>query len=377
MATMIGAVRLEKVWESRLRTNFVSLTGEEAPRDKSDLAKAMEVHFAKTCAAEKLSQCDQCMGWSDEAASESCPYCGDSPPAEGVTAANEDPTVIDAAAMEAAGVELVEEEPRKKGKQAARKAPPVPKPSAPLVMITGGKIIASEHELDAAMDEIRDQMQKGNESWYRVGIIARDVKERLWQQRTDKADGKPKYKSWAQFCESEFDKSQTFVNRLIATVETFNEKVFASYGIKALMLMCTAPKAEHAQLMAKVDAGMPVRELETEIKGIRKEQGIAVMPPSVSEVIEGRTAKATEAAAAKRKKESAAITLGLKEKNFEAKLFTAASIKSDDPRRAREVADKPCAKIECMNGVVMYVALVASSSGELKLKFVTKRQDEE
>lgn len=403
MSSVIGACKLEKVWESRLRENYVSITGEVAPSDLPAVVKGLEVHFAKNTPADKLANCDVCNGWSDESLP-SCPYCSDggdpAPKESGIVPAVE-ATEIDATAIEASGVDLGPEKPGKRKKksggvlstadqkptevdaevpaetESAEKQAKKPKPtSAPSLVLAGGRVIASERELDDEIAKFKAEIQSGSSAYYRAGIHLVKIRDRLWQQRT--AEGKPKYKSFEQFCREEFDISKTLAYRIMRVVESFSQEAFQQYGPRTLMILVSAPKEEHAALLARAESGATTRELEAEVKKIRNDKGITVLDPKAGSGKSSPTAKATAAAAeSRKKKESAAITAGFKQEQGTIDLLAKPTKKGVDPVPAREIADLPYGTIECMNGVKIYLAVKQKPTGEMQIRYTVRRDDEE
>lgn len=402
--SIVGSARVDRVWEAKLRENYVSIVGDQAPAELEACIRGLEKHVEKHVPEKCRVQCDVCGGWSDEGL-DSCPYCADEgPPANVVPPAEsgvievpaevvKDETAIDATAIEAGGVSLATEEPKgKKGKKskaeiaeskAPRPMPETPKPSAPLVNVPLAPVIANEKELDAALARYRAASESTANSLYLMGIEIAKIHDHLWQQRLE--GGKPKYKSWSQFVATELAISVPYANRLKLVTEKFTADHFEKYGAKALMVMSAAPKEDHAALMAKADEGATTRELDAEVKKIREAKGITVVDePKDTASGKGKrqTQKATEAAqaAAKARKESAAVTIGLKAETGKVKLF-AKPLDTKNPHvkaeRARSLDDAPYGKIEGINGVTLFLAVQVTPAGDLEIRYTAKREDED
>lgn len=404
--SIVGTARIDRVWEAKLRENYVTIVGAEPPKELEDAVRSLEKHVEKNVPEKCRVQCDVCLGWSDEGLS-ACPYCNDEgppanaapPPAEsGVIEVPaelvKDDTAIDATAIEAGGVSLAEEPKKGKGKKDKKSAqeiaetkapkpmPELPKPTAPLVNVPLAPVVANEKELDAALDRYRKASESTANGLYLMGVEIAKIHDHLWQQRLE--GGKPKYKSWSQFVATELAISVPYANRLKQVAEKFSEDDFNKYGAKALMVMAAAPKEDHAQLMARADQGATTRELDAEVRKIRESKGITVVDePKEDAGSKGKrqTQKATEAAAAARaKKESAAVTLGLKNATGKVKLFA----KPLDPKlphqkaeRARTLDDQPYGKIEGINGVTLFLAVQVTPAGELEIRYTSQREDDE
>lgn len=405
--SIVGAARVDRVWEKKLRENYLTIVGETAPSELEACVRGLEKHVEKNVPEKNRVQCDVCLGWSDEGL-DSCPYCADEgPPAETPVPAEsgvidvqaevvetKDETAIDATAIEAGGVTL--EEPKKgKGKKdkktaaevaetkAPKPMPELPKPSAPLVNVPLAPMVANEKELDAALDRYRKASESTANGLYLMGVEIAKIHDHLWQQRLE--GGKPKYKSWSQFVATELTISVPYANRLKQVVEKFSEDDFNKYGAKALMVMAAAPKEDHAQLMSKADSGATTRELDAEVRKIREAKGITVVENESKEGASSKgkrqTQKATEAAAASRaKKESAAITLGLKSETFKVKMFAkpaSEKLPHQKAECARTLEDQPYGKVECINGVTLFLAIQVTPSGEIEIRGTAKREDDE
>lgn len=403
--SIVGAARVDRVWEAKLRENYVAIVGSEPPKELEGCVRSLEKHVEKHVPEKCRVQCDVCGGWSDEGLS-ACPYCNDEgppanaapPPAEsGVIEVPaevvKDETAIDATAIEAGGVTL--EEPKKgKGKKdkktaaevaetkAPKPMPELPKPSAPLVNVPLAPVVANEKELDAALERYRKASESTANSLYLMGVEIAKIHDHLWQQRLE--GGKPKYKSWSQFVATELAISVPYANRLKQVAEKFTMDHFEKYGAKALMVMAAAPKEDHAQLMAKADEGATTRELDVEVRKIREAKGITVVDePKEGASAKGKrqTQKATEAAAAARaKKESAAITIGLKAETGKVKLFAkplSEKLPHQKAERARTLDEQPYGKIEGINGVTLFLAVQVTPAGELEIRYTAKREDED
>ncbi len=392
----VGAVRIGNVFESKVRENFAAFVGEVAPKKLELVVRGLEAHFLKG-EQDQLGECDLCGGWSPVAELDACPFCDDVPTENRVEVVaaevveNFPETAIDAAALEASGVALSEEKPSKRKKltdaevaerKAITKAPPVPAPSNPPGFLASGGRIANEKELDESMARYRKASEQGADSLYLMGIEIRRQRDHLWQQRLE--NGKPKYKTWNQFVAAEHDISTSLANRTMRVVENFSQAQFHEYGAKALMVLVGAPKEEHAALLAQADGGATTRELEESVRQIRERDGITTIETERSSAAAASGRKIpTAKAAASRKKDAAAITLGLKAEQGSIKLLSRKPVegqypaKKEEPRAARTIEDMPYGTLECINGVTLYLAVKQRPTGELEIKWSAKRDDGE
>lgn len=428
---IIGSTKVAKIDRIHVRMSYEAIIGSAAARKTEDLVTGLEAFFAGKVPADVdpntiLSQCDVCMGWSDPSVGpDSCPYCNDGNPvaaeqeepkaAESVTkeeepkaAATPDPepdadteggTVIDAAAIIADGETVRVPAAEIKQQRMVRRMPAAVKPSAPLISIAGGKSLASPAQLDEAILRFYRASHDTADGNYAMGIELRKMRDHLWQQKLGE-DGKPKYKSFEQFCVEELKFSKTYAYRLMSVVENFTPGQWRAYGPEVLKMLAGAPKEMHQSLLEKADKGATTRQLEQEIRAGKEAMGVVVAPPAEGKEAP-RTNAATIAAAEKRQKaraekastnappvDRAAITVGLKNQSFSS-TFLARGALPGQPAPAKdgkgakfvlpeEVAQffrdvQPYAMIEGINGVKVAVALTVDSKGQLVMKGEAKR----
>jgi hypothetical protein len=408
-ANVIGATRIENIFESKLRENFAAITGTMAPKKVEDVVKGLEEHFASSAFKKSdLAQCDICAGWSALVEGiESCPYCDDQSEARATAPAAADiPVVkaelveeeepmrldespIDALALQDAGVELeasVGKGGRKKLSSAeiveakkVTRAPAAPKPSAPVLTLigAGGRPALTEKQLDEELARYREAASAMGVSSYLVGLSIVRLRDHLWQQRL--VEGKPKYKSWNQYVAEELEISTSLANRMIRVVQNFTQDQFVKFGVQVLKVLVAAPKEEHELLLAQAEKGATTRELEAEVRKIRDNNGIAVIETGTTEENKkkGRSspsAATTAAAATARKKETAAITLGMKGEQATVR-FLARTKPGEPERAAKTIEDQPYAVLECINGVNLYIAIKVRPTGEWEAKLTAKREE--
>lgn len=404
MSNVVGATHIERVWEGKLRENFVAITGEFAPKPLEEVVRGLETHIQKNVPEAKRVQCDVCHGYSSEDL-DSCPFCGDlgpeagaaPPPAEsGVVPVAEkkaeakDPTEIDATKL---GVELEAPTGKKKSKKTAAEKeagkaeaadkkkvkPPkaAPKPSAPAIDIAEAKPVVTEKDLDEQLAAYRAAGSRNATAFWHMGVAISKIHDRLWQQR--QLEGKPKYKSWNQFVDDELGISVAYANRLRAVSVNFSETTAEKYGPAILMVIARAPKEEHAKLMEKVDQEkLSKRELEKKVQEVREAKGI-----TVNDAEDGKsrrnpqsTKEKTEKAAAARKKQAAAITIGLKSETNVIDLVSRPTPQSE-AYPADSVDVQPYGELKGINGVSIFLVVFKKEDGKLAIRATARRVEEE
>lgn len=371
----IEGIVIDKVSACHVRENYAAIIGEVAPKKLDDVVSKLDDHLSKL-GVERI-QCDVCGAWSPEQLPDgtpidSCPFCNDG--REDSPAAAPPPTPVPSTPV----VEVLPA-PAKKGLKKT-KADPQPKSEAPLLAkVERG----SEKELDESLARFRSEAETGSRSLYRMGVELRKMRDYLWQQRTE--GGKPKYKSYTQFVQTEMEISSGTEMRARRIAENFTEEQFAKFGARFLMVLIAAPKEEHASLLGRVESGeiTTAKDLEKEVREIRERKGVEVIETDAIKdaAVKGRnvpSAAATAAAAAKKRtKESAAITVGLKSETFTVKLFAKPAKKEDEKRRARSVEEQPYGILEAINGVRLCLAVKISPAGELEIHGTARRDEDD
>lgn len=371
---------MNKVSACHVRENYAAIVGEVAPKKLDDVVAGLDKHLRGL--GIELGQCDVCGAWSPEVLSDgskldACPYCND-----GMMSA---PKAPPAPKPTASLVEISPEQKKaaKKAKAEKAEATPVLASSAPLILAPKGAMKGSQQELDESLARFKEAVHAGADSYYRMGIELKKMRDYLWQQRVAE-DGKPKYKSYKQFYETELDISHGTEVRARGVVENFTHEQFVKFGAYYLTVMLAAPKKEHAALMERIETGeiASPRDLEKEVSRIREREGVEVIESdSVKEAkAKGRnvpTAAATAAAAKARKKPSAAVTIGLKSETGAGDVLAKPLKAGEDPRAARTLEDKPYFKIEGINGVTLAIAIKVKPNGELTYQYTTQRDEEE
>jgi hypothetical protein len=240
-------------------------------------------------------------------------------------------------------------------------------------------------DLDDAVTRVRALWGDASGNLYQAMKEVKQIKENsLWKLRTD-AKGKARYGSFEQFCKEELNLTSRHVKTQLAVVENFREVDVQKYNMTHLHLLLGAPSEARETLMkSHLDKGATSRQLRQEVKKL------AAQAPVDPTKAKSRTEKATARASAK-----AAEARGRK-------TITIANIKSPDSVEFRVPAGKRASTEEewnalesvkvskevqklidqkitarkvLDNGVVLYIQLQASPSGNLRTKITTIRED--
>lgn len=237
MTSMLGAVNLERVQEDAIRESYSSITGEAAPAEVAAAVRELEIFFARQTPPERLTVCDRCGGWSDDALA-GCPYCGE----------RDDPDQGEFSRENSGG--------------------------PPTLVDVASVTITCEADLDREIAECRANLRDAGGSYVEACRNVHRIETLHWQQRTD-ADGKPAYKTWREFARKElapklgfrsashvFEMARVVEEGLVADVERF--------GMKTAKLLASAPPDAREELRKSRENGATTRELEAKATDIRE-----------------------------------------------------------------------------------------------------------
>lgn len=269
---MVGGVVLRRVWEGKLRENFVSITGEFAPKPLEDVVRGLAAHIERTVPEARRVHCDVCGGFSD-ADDDACPFCGDGrgpepEPAHETWTLNEESSggetemartktaervAAEAAAAEAtkqSAVEVISPGNSPPPSTAIVSRGKLPTPTAPVIDLANAKPMVTEKDLDEEIQRFRDLhvdfVRSSATTFRRAGQSIERIHDRLWQQRL--RAGKPKYKSWNQFVEQDLGITVSYAKKLRAAAK-FTDEQIDQLGVTMLALIASAPPERHAHLL--------------------------------------------------------------------------------------------------------------------------------
>lgn len=306
---------------------------------------------------EEGATCDRCGGYSD-ARLDACPYCGEAgtPPPNGATAAPATPpesddgadggdadeeTAPESAGEPAAAAAPAPQAPRKKRSEAAA-------PKAELVPVNRS-LDVSEKALDRAIEKVNAAHAKGAKAYWELGNAVKDIHDRkLYTQRSG-VDGKPKYKSWLQFCQEELKMSDQHASRAMNVAAAFSKEDFEKIGVSKLSLIAKLPDDMQAEIIEKARAGLPLADVEREVRKHNPRATGTRKPASPSKP--PRAPGPDE------------LTAVVTKDKIKVALFARPKKKDAKPVRAMTLGQDPFGTHELPNGVVMHVHVVKEARG--------------
>jgi len=199
----------------------------------------------------------------------------------------------------------------------------------------------------------------------------------LWKLRNDE-EGKPKYKSFAKFIAAEVDVHERTVWRMIEVTKEFKEEQAQKYGVSILRGLLAAPKEDRSEVLEKIDAGQVQgkRGVEAEVKKIRDRKKVTGAATTKTTKTASKAAKASAASAKKAaEKRGKTVTVPFPAGRKTIRLFTKSTSKDEAPKRAKQLGERPWGKLECSNGVSVFVALVKNDKGEMELTIEARREE--
>jgi hypothetical protein len=117
-----------------------------------------------------------------------------------------------------------------------------------------------EADLNAAVKQVHELKSRAALSMWTLGRAILDIHDRqLWKVRS--RQGRPAYKSFAQFSRTELGLSKVHAFRLMAVARAFSEEQVASFGTTKLALVLQAPPEHREALLSLAKHGASTRAL--------------------------------------------------------------------------------------------------------------------
>lgn len=365
--TVLG-VKLDKVVSEVLAEAYEKALGHKPfGADTPKMVQELVTYFQKT-AGDAVLECDNCGGGSPPSF-DKCPFCGEG---------DEDNSIeMTDVPSEGAVVPEAPKSAKKVTKLAKRtltdviKAPPA---------ATAEVVPAEESVLDDAVKRVHAARDAGAHALWTMSVELRRIyDEKLWMLRTA-AGGVSKYKSFAKFIEAEVDLHERTVWRMIEVTKQFQPEQAKKYGVSILRGLLSVSAESRAEILDKVDAGevSGKRGVQAEVQKIKEKAASRVVDGDDDEKKSprGKAAKKASAAAAEKaaeKRKLITVALPAGRKTLKLQAFTK---KNEPTKRAKKVADRPWASLECANGVTLYFALVQNATdGGMDLTVEAKREE--
>lgn len=129
---------------------------------------------------------------------------------------------------------------------------------------------ASAKILDRLLRSVRaSKKQEAAAQWQLCQAIARIHGEDLWKMRM-RADGRPAYATWKQFCDAELGISHYHSYGMIGVARSFSHALLAKHGITKLVLAARVPEGDRSRLLHLIECGANVRCLRDEVAAVNR-----------------------------------------------------------------------------------------------------------
>jgi hypothetical protein len=229
-----------------------------------------------------------------------------------------------------------------------------------------GRTITSS-DLDKRVMRCRLLKAEGAIAMWKLGAEIDAIHtEETWAQRMLEDGKTPAYKSFDQFCKQELGMTHGNAFELMDLSHHYDEGEIGEFGTKKLTLLLRAPEPSKAELKETIVRGGTVREVQAALKDAKVKHGLTDTKRDT-----GRTKTNAPATPKKRDKVSVAFAFA----NRTARFFTRATLRDDEPKGAKRVAEEPMAYIELTNRVTLFFRLFQDPKGDLMLGMRVKRDD--
>jgi hypothetical protein len=242
--------------------------------------------------------------------------------------------------------------------------------------------IASAKKLDEAVAEV--QRLKGayaGSNWDLGKKVLEIFTEGTWKLRLDD-NGKARWKGFDSFCHAELGLLPNQAFDVMDLAKNFTREQMLTLGKAKLKLIAQAPEEDKQKLLeqaakgGKDGKGATKREIEAEVRRIKKEKGHR-------RASRGGQAKGSTTAGAgggrKPKPAEDKVTVSQMVGKVTVKLFQKpANVKKFDPKelkRAKTVGKVPWGRNVLLNGVVQSFTVRENGAGELELVVETAREE--
>lgn len=354
-------VKIEKINNEHLIGVLKSLDIEPSKDPEKNVEKLVE-YYSKNKPA-KIGECDICNGSSDGEL-DSCPFCGDVDPDAEKEPAKPKPKASDAEEEAPAPAKKGTKKSAKKSAKAA-KGDSLAKPEPEM----SSAVKYTEQDLDTSIKAIEELKSSIWRNGWKMGQLVREIRDKhLWKQRSDE-NGKPKYKSFEQFCPNELGFSDNQAYRMMDVSERFTEEQVRKFGTTKLSLVLEAPKEDQDRILEeKVAKNASSAEVREAVKKARAEKKVTTRETGRKKTPKGKAPPKKQAKPGSARKDN--ITVASIEGTKTVKLF-----KKESPEvRAKRIGDTPTGTLELTNDVMMHFTVIEDAEGALVIKVRTKRE---
>jgi hypothetical protein len=298
------------------------------PNGLSHTIQKVSALFVERAKGEPLMHCDVCGGHSPKEFSE-CPFCG----------VGEDPPATAMVVAKGAHVaEVVSSE------DAAKLLGP------------------GERQLDEAVARINEAKILTAVGYFQLcKEIEIVVQSQLYKARRD-AEGRPKYKTFAEFAELELKMSKGHAWSMAQIPSRYSIEQVKIIGRNKCELLLTAPKEKHPELVDAALKGESTRKLTAKVREL-----------NLGRPKKGGAPQKTEKIAERKDELTLALIVG---KKHVLPCFKPGKVKEGEkPEPAKKVDDQPWAFRDLPNGIREIFRVAKFPSGQLKILIEAKREE--
>jgi hypothetical protein len=306
-----------------------------------------------------MGKCDNCGGVSPDTL-DACPFCG----RVGKVHDKEGNGAVDGKAQS-----LV---PYKRTRiTKADSKPAVATPS-----ITVMETLAPAPELDQIVRRIHILKAEASLNLWKLGSEIAEVHvKNLWKHRK-REDGKPAYTSFVEWCHAELGMSRQNAFDLIDLSNYYDEQQVRRFGKESLVLLCKAPEASKAEIMAEMEAGKlrTTRQVKSAVADARQKAGTTGKARDTGRNVGRGHGTAPGKKITRKQPLPEKITVAIARKSQRVQFFAAKSVKGKEPKPVKlKVSGEPVARVELSNRVTVYIHLFNDKSGHLVGRLLAKR----
>lgn len=364
-------IKIDKVSKEHLQSVLRDLNDPAASeRDTGKLVAAARALFATVAYKKSLGTCDNCGGKSPDSL-DACAFCGldggvlDKPKETQEANGNGSAT----AGRPAVGTTLV---------RTKTKLGTPPKPAEEVVEAKAEVVVAqvrtkgqtkTEEDLDQAERRMHILKAEGSIALWKLGAeIALIHGKQLWKLRTKEVDGKRvrAFTSFDEWCLVGIGMTHGNAFHLLELSKHYDEQQVRLFGTEKLTLLLGAPEESKPALMKEMEQGQlkTVRDVRRKVRAERVKAGTFGKP---------RDTGRKKMPQPKKRRTSDKITVAMAKKAIRLHFVTRKTMKHEEPKFAKRIADAPVVKID-LGKTTVWISLAQNNKGNIVGTMVAKRE---
>lgn len=373
------SIKIEKVNREHLQSVLRDFNDPAASeKDTGNLVVAAYALFSKQ--KSPLGKCDNCDGKSPDAL-DACAFCGvggdgfveGRKAAEGANG-NGSSTAAVTAGRPAVAQTLV------RVKRAPKPAEEAVEVTAVVVSAPGtrdklSRQTATEDDLDQDMQELFILKAEGSLTLWKLGAkIAFMHGKHRWKLRTKEVEKSGKtvrvqaYTSFDEWCVAELGMGHGNAFDLIELNKHFNTDEVRLFGKEKLVLFLKAPEAAKPEIMKEMEQGKlkTTRDVKRRVRAARVAAGTLGKPRDTGRKPMPQPKKRS------RGRVSDTLTVSMAKKAVRLRFVTRKTMRAEEPKFAKRIADAPVAKIE-LGRATVWISLSQDNKGNIVGTMVASR----